>query len=452
MINEIFEFLGLSDKTIAEIVTWIIGTVTGGATILNGIKRKRTKTPKIKISDYFRDTETPLRSYTEYFIPNHLRIEEAGEMCSDNSINDLIKQELNKKGAKLYLLEASTGVGKTTYMVNLFLTLTKQIDPLAYLQLTANKKGIGYWCIWLGLHVWSAILGLLSIFGKNKTAHVILVRFNDLIADEKNLLQTYIDKKKASNTTVLIDAMDEYSPIVGSSDTEYWDKFKKDWETIAEALTHFKTSVISLREQFLKEKETTIGTIPCYRIKLLPFKKSQVDRYNAQRYENNVKVKHFFDRIDLLQEDKDNKLPSKSQTIHNIPLILSRAEDIVAHREEILKDDYSYYAILKVIVKEWLNREREKNNITKSIDKDNIEIFCQTIAYKLATQDSFSAGIPEDALTDMDISKDLRERIFGNRERTLLHRNKEVYSSQNIKTEVYHYRFVHRAFLEFFLV
>lgn len=431
----------------------ILEAIAALATILSALgvgrylRRWRKRIRGVYKSERFDDSF--LREHTQFFKPNDIKPAVPNDQDSIAYLAGLFMDN-NQKKSKFFLLKAATGIGKTTFVVNLFLAIAKRIDGIEHRRIMTEKKRVGYWLGLVFRRMWSGIRRIIPAARNKGVRHVILVRFNDLVYD-KQLLDAYINNGKAKHTIVLVDAMDEYTPNGHVRSSEYWNELKKEWESIAEKLAKFGTVFLSVREQFLNENNPIIGKkiagLDFSEIELLPFRPEQGMAYVKERY-NDDSITHFVHRFYILQEEQGSSA-SKGE-VFQIPLILSKAGEIKAYQQEIQQSGYSLYSIYKAIVKSWLQRE----DIDHEVDIPNIELLCQQIAYRFTQEGAHPLGIPESELEAVKEGSNIEalRKIAGHRERTLLRRNEEVTSNKITgASRTIYYHFAHRVFLEFFL-
>lgn len=419
--------------------------------LINYLQRMRMRIKRVYKSERFPDSF--LREHTRFFKPNDIVLKDHTVEENQSSIEYLAElfMDNNKIKNKFYLLKAATGIGKTTFVINLFLAVTKRIDNIEYRRITTENKKIRYWLASMFRHIWSGIQSIKPAFRKKGIRHVILVHFNDLVNDIQ-LLDTYIDKDKAKQTIVLVDAIDEYIRS-GIDSTNYWEKFSEDWESISTKLAKFGVVLLSVREQYISENNKITNNLriadnKLSEIELSFFRQKQVMEYIKERY-NDDNITHFVNRFYILQEEQGKSV--ENEEVFQIPLILSKAGEIIAYQDEIRQTGYSLYSIYKAIVKSWLKRE----DIDHIIDLPNIELLCQRIAYQFTQEETHYLGIPEGELENLKTESNIEalRKITGHRERTLLRRQEEVTSNYTTGTSrIVYYHFAHRVFLEFFLV
>src|SRR5690606_31277251 len=121
---------------------------------------------------------------------------------------------------KLYFLEGGTGIGKTSFMINLFLHYY-----------TKSR-----WKFW------------------KKDPILLLVNFSGLSAigmEKHNILKYYTDERLREKVILLIDGMDEFSQRPGSDN--YWKVFEENWENLSRDLQQFKKVIITVRNQFFEQ-------------------------------------------------------------------------------------------------------------------------------------------------------------------------------------------------------
>lgn len=330
-----------------------------------------------------------------------------------------------------YLLVAATGVGKTTFLSNLYFSYKKKY-------FLKGKPRL--------------------LFGTMYDP-ATLKKIDDLI-----------EKDKAAQTILVLDAMDEFTPfpMTGPDATEekywdnYWFEFNSNWIELAKKIPLFKKVIISVREQFLQYRNVEAimfkrGTrsLQLRKIKLSPFDSTtkRADylkvrfkvphRINRFLTPQRRKAYHFkkerFEGIGKLIEDRVER--KYQLDLFELPLVLNYMEYLWAgYMTDPRPGGYfKPFNIYTLITKGWLQREMETRGLTTA-ELTEISKFCEQLALTIASSNTYH--ISEEQLPELE--KSLTVFLKGLGQRSLLIREK-------IQQKIY-YRFAHKNFLEFFLV
>jgi len=277
-------------------------------------------------------------------------------------LNKVFKEE---KEDKYYLVLADSGMGKTTFIINLFLKYSKKIF---------------------------------------KTYQIYLIPLGHPKCFEK------IDNiQNKENSILLLDAFDE--------DQNALKDYKKRLEDIIEKTMDFQCIIITSRSQFFHSdkdipKDTGFykfggdkGTHSLGKIYLSPFDKKDVKKY--------LRKKYFFD---IFKRKMATKIVEKSQNIMFRPMLLSYIDDLVEKKEPY---EYSY-EIYEEMVEKWVQRERVVN-------KDELKKFSKEIAIDIYNNKEKRGAlfIENTQFIDFANKKNIKLEEFEMRSRSLLNRNAE---------------------------
>jgi formylglycine-generating enzyme required for sulfatase activity len=273
----------------------------------------------------------------------------------------------NKKEEKYYLVLADSGMGKTTFMINLFLTYIKKPDP--------NYKIV------------------LLPLGHEKT---------DAKIDKIKIEEKY-------DTILLLDAFDEDPKAVKD--------YKKRLDAIIQKTKDFQTIIITSRTQFFPSdseipKETGIYKFggdkkehKFYKIYISPFDDNDIEKYLKNKY-------HFYERSKM---ENARDVVKKSPNLMVRPMLLAHIDDLIGEKEY----DYTY-EIYEVMVKKWIERERVKN-------KKELRRFCREVAKDIYKFRKSRKGlyIDGDDIKNMAEQHQIKLDEFEMKGRSLLNRNAE---------------------------
>jgi len=311
---------------------------------------------------------------------------------------------------KYYLLLADAGMGKTTFMINLYIAYKRQ------------------WQWWKKRYD----IKLLPL------GHPHAMQELDNIPD---------DQKK--DTILLLDALDE--------DAEAVKKYEKRLPEILDRAWRFREIVITCRTQFFPskaEEPTETGYVKLggaggeYKFQKLyvsVFDDKDIKRYLRKRFP-------VLNPFVWKKRRKARKIVRKSPNLMVRPMLLSHVEDLLA-----TKKDFKYtYEIYEALIDKWLDREASKPGIKKKYGskkrfKEQLLQFSQSLALDLYREQEKRGGffIHKDEKINTssnlqldDLEEDLQEALGESewRTRSLLNRNAEGY-----------YKFSHKSILEYFL-
>jgi Leucine-rich repeat (LRR) protein len=329
-----------------------------------------------------------------------------------------------------YYLIAPTGVGKTTFLVNLFLYCQHILHP------TGNWFKLFY-----------------SKCKRQPKTHVILGKMYH--EDTLFMIAKTIQAGEQRDTILLLDAMDEYHPSKANLNAAaYQQQFLQSWDSsIRPKLEQFKKVIISVREQFLQSEDVEsirISGHPIVKINLLPFSEDQCTTYLSKRYKD--KGADVQNGIEYLV----GHFRYKGLDFINLPIILNYMENIYAEYElnkNILQYEDSFfttYNLYAIIIKQWFIREKIEKKFNDA-HINTLQHACQELAFNIAT--GTSAGSYSLLLEELISFENTLNHNFteGYGDRSLLVRSHAGnVNSTSISTHTF--RFVHNSFMEFFLV
>jgi len=271
-----------------------------------------------------------------------------------------------KKEEKYYLVLADSGMGKTTFMINLFL----------------KNSGKRF-----------------------KTYRIVLVPLGHPKADEK--IESVEDKPR---TILLLDAFDE--DIKAARD------YKARMQELLDKTLDFQTVIITSRSQFFPSdpdipQETGLfkfggdkGEHRFYRLYVSPFSQGEIYGYLRRKYP----LYKWFKRC------KARAIVTKSPDLMVRPMLLANIEDLLAGRK-----NYRYtYEIYEEMVERWIKREQVK-------DKAELRKFSEVIARDMYENQQARGGffILHDQVGRFAEKYGIRLDELEMRSRSLLNRNAE---------------------------
>lgn len=336
--------------------------------------------------------------------PGKSHLASAKELLMPMFLNKAFKNKIDN--TKYYLILADAGMGKTTFLINLFLSHTSR--PIK------------------------------NLFGVNENQGMKLFPLGspDIWKDIEK-----IENKR--DTILLLDAFDE--------DVKAVDDYDARMKEILEATKEFKEIVITCRTQFFpSDKEipddtgyTTFGgeqeTYKFQRVYLSVFDETDIKRYLNKRFSflRRSKRKRAFEIV------------KKSPNLVMRPMLLSYINDFVEANRTF---KYSY-EIYEVLIDKWIERESKKHGIRKKYGSEEkyrelLLNFSQALAINLyeksderggyfITKDDFIKGTDGFQITEV-VDYGMTETEI--RSKSLLNRNAEG-----------KYKFSHKSILEYFL-
>lgn len=303
----------------------------------------------------------------------------------------------NNPNNKLYIVLAGSGMGKTTFMVNMF---------CHYVNCNMTRKGL--------------------------PLEVKLLRLDDEnIFNKINALSSTLDPDK---TILLLDALDENRDA-----SENFATFKEQLET---AIEPYKLVIITCRDQFFdSEKDVPEETkwvstgkeknlINYIKVYISPFSDADVEKYLSVKYAKwNYRKKRKQARL----------IVNKCRSLMVRPLLLSYIDDLVDEKAEYreLSDIYDR------LIDKWL--QREVNSIEASVrqkNKDMLYNFSSDIAIAIYEnwRKTKKMQLSMDQMNEFMSKYGYDSVPYQIKQRSLINRN--------VSGE---YKFSHKSFLEFFL-
>ncbi|WP_298511543.1 hypothetical protein [uncultured Kordia sp.] len=306
--------------TLLFILFFIISYICKG--ILKLVKWRNKRLLNKNLKPYF--TPLDVEKYTKYYItqyyqgtspaneeePNPRHISIPRQKIITLFTNEVFKQ---KSANKYFIVLAGAGMGKTAFMINLYL---KHLN------------------------------GFKNPFTKQKLA----IKLFPLGA--KDILKKVELVPDKNNTILLLDALDE--------DTEALKDYEKRISTILNICNEFNIIVITCRTQFfssaLEEPYETgkfsygeNGQYYFKKIYLSPFNYIDIKKYINKRF------KYY----ELNKKKEAKKVIKKSESLLVRPMLLSHIEDLI----KFSADKLTTLEIYNILVDKWLEREAKKPGI-----------------------------------------------------------------------------------------
>jgi hypothetical protein len=328
---------------------------------------------KIYSDQYDGSTDTPTQKLIPFFLNKEFK--------------------LNTDDQRFYLILADSGMGKTTFLINLYLRYSNQL----------LKKPFN--------------IDLMSLWHP-KT-------WDRLIAYPED---------KARNTFLLLDSLDEDPKALNDINTRLNEIIDKVWV--------FRKVVICCNPQLFQnqESEPSFINIPYagsstgyhrfQKIHIEPFNKSDIIQY----------IKKRFSVFNLGDRKRAVDVIKKSPSLMERPLLLSFIDDLLASKKK-----YEYaYEVYESLIEKWISREANlvSSGVTRDFFKKELFVLSKEFAYSVFIKyqrtngffltEAEVMGLIDSKLYHIDIS------IF--KTKSLIHRN-----------ETGLFRFTHFSIFEFFL-
>lgn len=303
----------------------------------------------------------------------------------------------NNPNERVYMVLAGSGMGKTTFMVNVFCHYVKQ---------NMTRKGMNL--------------------------DIRLLRLDDekVLDDIKKISED--GSIKPEKTILLLDALDENRYASGN-----FVEFKQKLE---DAMEPFGLVMITCRDQFFdNEKSIPSSTswvsvtkdknlISYNKIYISPFSDEDIKKYLALKYKNKRKRKQA------------SQIAEKCKDLMARPLLLSYMDDLLDGNFEFK----TIYEIYRVLIDKWLQREVNKTQSeeARSEQKKMLYHFSVRIARTIYEnwKDTKSMLLSPEQMEDFMTRFNYSKVPYELKRRSLINRNVSGY-----------YKFAHKSFLEFFL-
>lgn len=240
-----------------------------------------------------------------------------------------------KESDKFYLILADSGMGKTTFMINLYVQYT-------------------------------------SFFNFRRKYKIRLLPFGDgrILEQIKK-----IEREEAKQTILLLDAFDEDKALIppaqpdGLSDDE---RFRRRLDEIIEAVRDFREVVITSRTQYFPGQENEAyelrierfddkGFHKLAKLYLSPFQRKEIKRYLNKKYG----VLRFWNR---------KKKKSAALIVHHSPKLMVRPM-LLSYIDYLVEDEKIYentFQIYDALITKWIEREADKRK-HKSSDREKFK-------------------------------------------------------------------------------
>jgi hypothetical protein len=419
IINDFFHRLGFNNRLTACLSVVLVTLLMAWMTALCNFLRKRYKAKKDALQDikpqfdHF-SIKKAKRFYiqTQYQNASPAREEEPGFthrfIARNKLIPFFIKTAFNEKveSERFYLILADSGMGKTTFMINLYL---RYYSWLSFSRRPDDMK---------------------------------LFRFSDpdTIAQVKAF-----STEQAKKTILLLDALDE-DPGILSTDPDISDAqaFQKRVDEIIEMTRNFKEVVITCRTQYFPWQEEDPyelkikrpdekGFYTLNKLYISPFNDEEVKKYLYKK----------FGSLPMINEEKREtafEIVSKSRNLVMRPMLLSYIDYLIQGEMMVITS----LNIYKILVNKWLSREAEKRKMIAKRDVFIGNLYNLSVKIAVAIYSNWRAD------KGMYISKE--EAVQLAKQFNIELRPEEI-TGQSLLTcdGVGNWKFAHKSIFEFFL-
>ena len=312
-----------------------------------------------------------------------------------------------KESEKFYLVLADSGMGKTTFMINLFVRYN-------------------------------------SFFNLKKKHQIKLFPLGD-----KRVLDRIkqIKPEEAKNTILLLDAFDEDPYIIPQKEDKTLTEaqaFRKRLDEIIEVVQNFKEVVITNRTQFLpgEEDKPYELKIPRFdgegyhelcKLYISPFDPNEIKKYVNKKY---VSLKFW----NMSRKHHAKKIVENSPKLMVRPMLLNYINDL-AKSEQNFKYTYQIY---ETLIDKWIERETKKyqNMENKDAFKKNLYRYSHQTAIEIYNnyKQNKSLHLSKEAAIKISRKYDINLEDYEITGQSLLTRDAE-----------YNWKFAHKSILAYFL-
>ncbi len=415
--------IGVPEDFMNETTFFILLIVTLSGVIASSNKLYRFITLRLKqhqldkdLAPYFSKLEITLatKDYlpTKYQNVSPSEDEEPGSKYIASAKNLIIPMFLNKAfkndadDNKIYLILADSGMGKTTFLINLYIAYQNQ---------------------WV----------------KPYKIRLFPLGSNRALKDIKA-----INEAEQKDTIILLDAFDE--------DNEAVKDYKKRMGEILDIVWRFREVVITCRTQFFPSQseephETGYlkfsgdgGEYYFQKLYLSVFDNNDVHKYLRKRF-------NLCNPINWQKYRQALSITRKSPNLMIRPMLLSNIEDLTAKAQ-----DYQYaYQIYSKLITVWIDREAKKPGIKERYQtSDNfkrlLENFSQNLAVDLYQKRDSRKGLMIQKDEQLEVSGEFQIADIENINQGLSEKERQSRSLLNRNAEGY-YKFSHKSILEYFL-
>jgi hypothetical protein len=349
-------------------------------------------------------TKYEIKRALKYYVPTHCQnIAPTLENNPDNQfafvtrqllipffINRNIKDSMYRD--KFYIILAEAGMGKTTFMLNLY---TKYAEKLE---------------------------------GTDYQIKIFPLSFPNAMEQVEK-----IPVEERPNTILLLDAFDE--------DSEAIKAHQKRLHYILQKVADFKEVVFTCRTQFFPREEEDsdeTGLLKFrYKENTYQFRKLYLSPFNEEDIKTYLKKNYSF--FNILKRKKAEKIVLHSPNLMVRPMLLRYIDDLIKSR-----DNYSStYQIYTELIAKWIEREVQRRGTNKEKYRRDLYKFSREVAIDMYTHRKRRGGfvITDDELKVLAEQNNVDLGTLELKTRALLHMN-----------TLHQCTFAHKSILEYFLV
>ncbi len=398
----------------------IIGGISGAITVLSVLlrlfyKRHQNSKTAYDLVEYQFDYQN-VKSKRDFYIDTQgQNITPSIEEEAETSSAFIVKKKLipfflkivfkKKEKDKFYLILADSGMGKTTFMINL------------YLQYNSFFR-----------------------LGKKYKMRLLPFGYKGIIEKIKEIKR----KEDASQIILLLDAFDEYKKLLPPSEPDGLtdeERFSKTLDEVLDIVQDFREVIITSRTQYFPGQEDKPykleiprfdeeGFHTLVKLYISPFDEKEIKCYLNKKYGVlkfwNFKKKHIAQQI-----------ISSSSKLMVRPMLLSYIDYLVDPNHSFSNT----YQIYETLINKWIKREgdkREHNNFNCEKLKQNLHKYSQLIAVKIYENRKLNNILYLSKADAIDVNIELKDyQMTGH---SLLIRDPEN-----------NWKFAHKSILEYFL-
>ncbi|WP_079242334.1 NACHT domain-containing protein [Chryseobacterium indologenes] len=393
-------------KILAEIIN--VGAICTAITFITKyfynlfLKRKNN----LSLKPYY--TNTVLQSAKKKYIRSKCQnIDPSNEIEYNNNFAFAVREDLlnfflknvfriKDPEQKYYLILGDAGMGKTTFLLNLFRLYNKNIRQLIF----SNEK-------------------------------MKLLPLGESFDELKKIISEIPEPEQ---TILLLDALDE-SNLFFHEQTNNYSLFL---DKLINSVSHFKQVIITCRTNFfINEKDEPFelkikkyntegnGFHIIKKVYLSPFNQADVNKY----------LNNTFPLWEIEKKEKAKKIILSTKDIFFRPMLLSYIDDLV----KLNRNDFLKFEVYETLIEAWINRESNKYLETERyIFKNNLYLFTYELAisiYNNYKENGYFISFEESQAIALKNNINLNELEI--RSRTLLNRNSNG-----------DYKFSHKTILE----
>jgi formylglycine-generating enzyme required for sulfatase activity len=410
VIKALVDNSGISIPSLSAVVTTL-----GGILVTAIYKRIQVSRAAKDLAPYFskKDVQQRLRLFIESKWQNNSPTREEEPLFTHKFVSKstliphFIKTAFNenKVSDKFYLVLADSGMGKTTFMINLYVRYN-------------------------------------SVFNTHKKYKIKLIPFGY----QGNVIEKIkeIKKEEIPNTILLLDAFDEYPKILPPTDPDGLTddkRFRQVLDEVIETVQDFREVVITSRTQYFpgEEDQPYELKIPTFDNKgfhtlakfyLSPFDDKEIRCYLNKKY-------------GILRVWNHKKKQKAWRIVRNSPKLMVRPM-LLSYIDYLVDGDQHYantYDIYDALINKWIEREgdkREHQHVNREKLKLNLHKYSQLVAVKIYEKRKETNSLRLCKADATDVEVELKDyQMTG---QSLLTRDVEN-----------NWKFAHKSILEFFL-